>query len=238
MNPKNKIQLFTLHFSGGNCYSFNFLKPYLPVNIEFLPLELPGHGKRINEKLLSTEPEAIKDLVSQITSLRDHRPYLIFGHSMGASLGLKVTKKLEEMGDPPKHLIVAGNPGPGVGNDEKYRSTMSNEELKKELRSLGGVPEEVLTDDDLFNFFSPIMRSDFSVLESGEKLNPDYQLKSPITAIMGSEEETSKEIKNWKKFTSGDFKSHLLPGNHFFIHDHPQDLMEIIKNCYDRPLVS
>ncbi len=55
---------------------------------------------------------------------------------------------------------------------------------------------------------------------------------------MGDKEETSEEIDNWKNFTTAEFKFHLLPGNHFFIHDHPVDLVQIIKNCYDRPLVS
>lgn len=238
MNQDKKAQLFLLHFSGGNCYSFHFLKPYVPGNFEFHPLELPGRGKRIREKLLLEEPEGIEDLLSQITSLRNNQPYLIFGHSMGASLGLKVVKRLEELGDPPRQLIVAGNAGPGTGYHEKCRSAMNDEELKDELRILGGVPDEVLNNDDLFNFFAPVMRSDFKLLESGEKPGPDFKLNSPITAIMGDKEETFEEIENWKKFTYGEFKSYLLPGNHFFIHDHPSDLMQIIKNSYDRSLVS
>ncbi|HAP63992.1 MAG TPA: thioesterase, partial [Cytophagales bacterium] len=34
-------QLFLLHFAGGNCYSFQFLKNIVPQQISFLPLELP-----------------------------------------------------------------------------------------------------------------------------------------------------------------------------------------------------
>jgi external thioesterase TEII len=230
-------QLFMLHFGGGNCYSYQFLKPYLPRNFDFLPLELPGRGKRVNEELVSNESEAIEDLVSQILSLRNNQPYIIFGHSMGAALGLRVTKKLEEAGDPPKRLIVAGNAGPGTGKEDKRRSEMDDEALKAELKTLGGVQDEVLDNEDLFDFFAPIMRSDFRLLENGEKLSPDYKLTSSITAIMGDKEETSEEIENWKKFTTGDFKSYLLPGNHFFIHDHPLELAQIIKNYHDRPLV-
>ncbi|MDP1800256.1 MAG: thioesterase domain-containing protein [Bacteroidota bacterium] len=233
----NNTQLFMLHFGGGNRYSFQFIKPYLPVNFDFQPIELPGRGKRINEPLLSTEQECVNDLFSQIISLRNKRPYLIYGHSMGASLGLRITKRLEEIGDPPKRLIVSGNAGPGTGSN-KRRSQMNDEELKEELRLLGGVSEEVLSNDDLFNFFSPIMRSDFKLLENSEKLGPDFMIKSSIVAIMGDKEETSGEIENWKNFSLGEFKFHLLPGNHFFIHDHPVELMKIIKNAYDRPLVS
>jgi external thioesterase TEII len=237
MKSKDNVQIFLLHFGGGNVYSFQFLKPYLPVYFEFHPLELPGRGKRMSEKLLLTESEAVEDLLSQIKAIRNHEPFLLYGHSMGASLGLKVTKRLEELGDPPKRLIVSGNAGPGTG-EEKYRSTMNDEDLKNELRTLGGAPEEVLNDTDLFDFFAPIMRSDFSLLENSEKLDLSFKIHSPIVAIMGDKEETCGEIENWKNFTLNEFKFHILPGNHFFIYDHPSDLMQIIKNCHDRPLVS
>ncbi|OQP46299.1 thioesterase II family protein [Niastella populi] len=227
------MQVFLLHFSGGSVNSFNFLKPFLPKYFEFHPLELPGRGKRIKEKLLSVESEAIDDLINQINSLRNNKPYIIFGHSLGAQLGLRVTKKLEELGDSPKKLIVAGNAGPGTGNIDKCRSTISDEELKEELLSLGGVPKEVLENDELFGFFSPIMRSDFKILEKGEPLEAGFKLNTPIVAVMGDKEETVEDIENWRNFTTGTFKSYILEGNHFFIHDHPAELVRIITNSYD-----
>jgi external thioesterase TEII len=232
MRSKNNKQLFLLHFAGGNVYSFQFLSPYLPANIDFHPLELPGRGKRINEDFFLTEFEAVEDLVRQITSLRNNQPYLIFGHSMGASLGLRITKRLEEFGDPPKTLIVAGNAGPGTG-DDICRSKMSDDDLKNELKTLGGVSDEVLNHDELFDFFAPIMRADFVVLEEREKLTDNFKLRSPITAIMGDQEKTAGQIENWRQFTSNEFKYYYLPGNHFFIHDHPSDLFRIINDCYD-----
>lgn len=238
MRSNNNVQLFTLHFAGGNCYSFQFLRPYLPSNFEFHPIELPGRGKRINEKLLTEESEAVRDLQYQITSLRNDKPFLIFGHSMGAALGLRVTKVLEQLGDPPDGLIVAGNAGPGSWKEEKCRSKMMDGELKDELMSLGGVSKEILDNDDLFNFFAPIIRSDFKLLENGPKLSPDFKINSPLTAVMGENEATAGEIENWRNFTYNECKFFLLPGNHFFIYDHPLELIRIIKNMYGRPLVS
>jgi surfactin synthase thioesterase subunit len=235
---KNRIQLFTLHFSGGNCYSFQFLRPHLPSEFDFHPLELPGRGKRIKEDLLTSEPEAVNDIVAQILTLRNKQPFLIFGHSMGACLGLKVTKRLEELNDPPLQLVVAGNAGPGISGVVKRRSAMNDADFKEELRALGGVPEEVLKNDDLFNFFAPVIRCDFRIIEKGEQLPSGFKIKSPITAIMGSQEETSDKITNWKNFTSSEFSFYHLPGNHFFIYDHPVTLIQIMKNCYDRSVVS
>lgn len=226
-------QVFLLHFAGGNSYSFNFLKPFLPKDFDFHLIELPGRGRRIKEDLLSKESEAIDDLLKQICSLRTDKPYIIFGHSMGALLALRITKKLEEQGDYPKQLIVAGNAGPGTGDADKCRSTMNDDELKEELLSLGGVSNEILENEDLFFFFSPIMRSDFKILEDGEPLDADFKVSTPIVALMGDKEETADNIDNWKNFTSGAFKSYLLSGNHFFIHDHPAELVRIITHFDD-----
>ncbi len=230
MKSRKNMQVFLLHFAGGNSYSFNFLKPFLPRNFDFHMVELPGRGRRMREKLLSVESEAIDDLVNQITILRNGKPYIIFGHSMGAHMGLRVTNSMEELGDHPMRLIVAGNAGPGTGYAEKCRSTMNDDELKEELVSLGGVPNEVLENDELFSFFSPIMRSDFRILEEGESFSADFKVSAPIVAVMGDKEETANEIENWRNFTSGNFKPYLLPGSHFFIHDHPAELVKIITH--------
>lgn len=232
MKIGKNTQVFLLHFAGGNSYSFNFLRPFLPGNFDFLLIELPGRGKRSDEKLLSAESEAIDDLVNQITSLRNGRPYIIFGHSMGAHLGLRITKKMEELSDCPKRLVVAGNAGPGTG-DEKLRSKMNDEELKQELLNLGGVPNDVLENEELFSFFSPIMRSDFKILEESEPFSAGFKVSTPIVAVMGEKEEAVEEIENWKNFTSRNFKSYILPGNHFFIHDHPAELVRIITHSDD-----
>jgi external thioesterase TEII len=233
MKIGKNTQVFLLHFAGGNSYSFNFLKPYLPKNFDFHLIELPGRGKRINEKLLSIESEAIDDLLNQINSLRNDMPYIIFGHSMGAHLGLRVTKRMEELGNYPKQLIVAGNAGPGTGDEDKYRSTMNDDLLKEELISLGGIPNEVLENEELFSFFSQIMRSDFKILEGSKPLDPNFKINTPIVAVMGDKEETADEIENWRNFTSSTFRPYLLPGNHFFIHNHPAELVRIITQFND-----
>lgn len=236
MMSTDKIQVFLLHFAGGNCYSFQFLKPYMPREISFFSLELPGRGKRMKEPLLIDQSRAIEDYLQQIQSLRNDKPFLVYGHSMGASLGLRLTKRLEEVGDAPARLIVSGNAGPGTG-EKKKRSEMNDVELKEELRKLGGVPEEVLENEELYNFFIPIMKADFKLLEDGDEPGEAFKLNTGITAVMGEQEETAAKIGNWARFTQAGFDHQLLSGNHFFIHDHPAKMTRLIKESYDRSLV-
>lgn len=222
-----------MHFAGGNSYSYNFLKESLSNSFEFIPLELPGRGKRFQEELLTTKDEAVNDYVHQIQMHRNNQPFIIFGHSMGATLGLSVTKKLEEINDSPECLIVSGNSGPQKRDEEAtVRYTLNDKDFKEELRDLGGVPEEILTNEELYEFFSPIIRSDFEILEKDVFSEKGVIIKTPIVAIMGYEEDTSDEIENWRKFTSGTFTFQRMTGNHFFIYNHVDTISTIVKQIH------
>ena len=121
--------------------------------------------------------------------------------------------------------------------EEKQRGKrylMTDEDFKEELRKLGGIPEELLQNDDLYKFFSPILRADFEVLEGDEELlEKDIIIRTPIYAIMGTDEEGQEKITNWNRFTSGSFHFETLKGDHFFINDHPQKLAHIFKTAME-----
>lgn len=238
----NKPQLFLLHFAGGSCYSFEFLKRIISSDIDFIPLEIPGRGKRFGETLLKNKELVILDYFNQIKKIRNNQPYIIYGHSMGASIGLDLTKKMEDFNDPPYHLIVSGNPGPGIkefeGEKEKKRYLMNDGEFKEELRKLGGVPEEIFENEDLYEFFDPIMRADFEVLEKEEDTKINFVIETSIYALMGSDERHKDNIQNWNKFTAGKFQFQILNGDHFFINDHPEYLAKILESSLRNSPVS
>ncbi|MGH1517883.1 thioesterase II family protein [Chryseobacterium sp. JK1] len=233
-----KYQLFLLHFAGGSVYSFDFLKKYIKPNIEFIPLELPGRGKRFSEELLKNKKEAIKDYVIQIKALRNNKPYLIFGHSMGATLGLSVVEKMEKNGDQPEALIVSGNPGPGIQKeDNTKRYLLEDAEFKIVLKELGGIPDEVLENEELYEFFSPIIRADFEVLENDNFSEKEIRLNTSLYGLMGDEEETCDRLENWRNFTNADFQFKICKGNHFFINEHAQELAKLIEGYFTHVIV-
>ncbi len=233
MNPKP--QLFLLHFAGGNGYSYNFLTPHLTTYFDVHVLELPGRGKRINEPLIRDYALAVSDLYNQLISKRTEADYLIYGHSMGATLALALTEKIEQEIQPPLHIIVSGNPGPGIKDKRRY--DIPKELFLQELKALGGMPNEFFENDELYHFFEPILRADFEVLEKDALVFTNCKIKAPIYAVMGNTEECALQINNWQNYTSGLCQTTLLTGNHFFIHQYSKKLAAIIKNCYDRSKV-
>ena len=228
---QTKPQLFLLHFAGGNMYSYQFLKEHISTTIDFIPIELPGRGRRMREPLVNDMAKAAEDQFARLRSLRNGAPYVIFGHSMGALIGLRVCELMEKEGDAPAALVVSGNAGPGA-EDNKIRSTLPDPEFKEELLSLGGIQEEILAENDLFAFFSPVLRADFALVESDGDEAEKIQIESRLIALMGTTEDYSENIDNWERFTGGSFSKHLLYGDHFFIHDHPTRLARILEGCY------
>ena len=220
------MQLFLLHFAGGNCYSFQFMRSQFS-GIGFIPVELPGRGKRGNEPLVKDLEEAATDLCGEISRRLTDRDFIIYGHSMGALLALKVTGMLERNGRFPQRLVVRGNPGPGIKKYD-HRYLLGPEEFRSELKRLGGIPAEFFESEDLYDFFEPILRADFEIAEK-DSMSLIPPVTAPIYAIMGEEEEYVESIDNWKRFTSSGFQSEVLPGSHFFIYDHAGRLAEIIK---------
>lgn len=224
-----KPQLFFLHFAGGNSYSFQFILPHL-IDFEVIQLELPGRGRRVNEKLLNEYQEAAEDVYQQILLKQTSPIFLIYGHSLGAYLTLRVARMLEKVGRAPAYILVSGNPGPGI-RENKKRYLFEHKDFVKELRSLGGVPEEVFLNKELFDFFEPILRADFELAEKND-MPEETAVDIPMYALMGTEEEDRDKISNWNRFTNSSFRSELLEGDHFFIFKHPQRIATLIKQCY------
>lgn len=227
---KNTINLFCLPFAGGNKYSFRAFVEKAPSFINIITLELPGRGGRIKESAISNMPGLVDDLYKQIYNKVDQGSYAFYGHSMGGLLAYLLTIKLmSKKHKAPVHIFITGTSGPSdVKRIEKKRSSLNKEEFIKEIKDLGGMPEEILQNDELLHFFEPILRSDFKACETYEhKSYPPLDI--PFTVITGTEEDMEKEeIYLWQKESRKivDFKE--FPGDHFFIYNYIDEIMKII----------
>lgn len=223
-----KRQLILLHFAGGNHYSFQFLLPWLK-DFHVLVPELPGRGRRHGEELLRDFDLAAADIFRQVIRWLDTSPFIIYGHSMGAYLALKVANLLEQTGRCAGYIVVSGNAGPGI-RDGKNRHLLQGHAFIRELECLGGVPREVLDDKELFSFFEPVLRADFELAEMNA-LEQEPPSGAPLYALMGSIESRTDKIANWGRFTRRKFNSEIWEGDHFFIHNYPDRLAALFLDC-------
>jgi surfactin synthase thioesterase subunit len=223
-----KITVFFLPFAGGSRYSYNQFKQTAPSWMKVEPLDLPGRGGRFKEEMVSTIEDAVDDLYEQIKNKID-QPYAIYGHSMGATLAYLLARKIDEFRRPlPSYVFLTGTCGPTADRERKMRSTLPKDEFIQEVKNMGGSPDEILKDDQLMEFFEPILRGDFRILENYSH-KAEEPLNIPFTVIIGSDEEvTDEEAKTWGREFAQPIDFHVMPGNHFFIFDQHEEVLRLM----------
>lgn len=224
-----KINLITLPYAGGNKYAYNTLKPFLHNSIAVVPVELPGRGQRMAQPLLEDIHRMADDLLLQVSGHTD-KDYILYGHSMGGILGNLLLHRLKEAGMRlPLHFFVTGCASPKSNHLRTIRHRLPDNGLKEELRILGGLPEEVLSNDDLMEFFLPIIRVDMKALELYQ-YQPLGRYEVPLTVICGTEEPISDEMAaGWADESVYPPNILRMNGNHFFILHHFEKLAELIN---------
>jgi len=98
-----------------------------------------------------------------------------------------------------------------------------------EIKKLGGTPDEVLENEELIQLFLPMLRADFTLLETYTYV-PELPLSFPISAYYGTQDKevTEEEVAGWQAQTLSTFKLVRIPGNHFFIHSQQDMLLRYI----------
>ena len=228
------MKVFFLPFSGGTVYSYQKFKPLFPKSITMVTLELPGHGKRIREPLLTDIHAMIEDVYEQIR-LKLESPYAIYGHSLGALLSyLLICKLAKEQIPLPFHLFVSGYQGPSIPDKDKNLHLLPQQKFIARLQQYGGMPQEVAEHRELMELFLPMMKADFEAI-SDYQYTPAPKLNLPITVMFGSEEEISKEeALAWQEVTTHKIHLQEFSGKHFFIFDHPQAITQLISQTIFR----
>lgn len=223
-----KTQIFLLHYAGGSSYSYQFMKPYLE-DFDCILLELPGRGRRMASEPLIDFEKAVYDLLKQVLIHLKTSKFIVYGHSMGAYMALRLVNLLEKKGCKPSHLIVTGSAGPKI-KAKKKRYLLDNQDLSNEIKAMGGISNELLKSKEFMDYYLPIIRADFELLEKSDLVN-EPPVSTPIIAIMGNQEEHYKQISQWQPYTTAQFDHEILKGNHFFIHEHAQYIASKIREC-------
>ncbi|MDZ4679099.1 MAG: thioesterase domain-containing protein [Saprospiraceae bacterium] len=223
---KNTV-LFCIPFAGGNKYSYTGFQRIAPSHLELIALELPGRGKRLTEECLTHVDQMVADILPII---RQHagQPYAIYGHSLGSLLAYLVAKKIIKENLPrPLRLILTGRGGASVKRMDTPRYLLEKEAFIESLREMGGM-SEVLESEELMEFFEPIIRADLQAAETYE-YEAATPFDIPVTVMIGDGEGiTIEEANAWQSETTSPIVLNVFPGNHFFIFDHEQEIMQII----------
>ncbi|MCD7900424.1 MAG: thioesterase domain-containing protein [Bacteroides sp.] len=223
--------LIMFPFGGGNTFSYRGMVEQLEDTFDIVCTELPGRHFLSGMPLENNMLRLVEFVYSTwISPLNLNRPYIFFGHSMGALIAYLITKELSRRKKKlPIHLVVSGRAAPSVSRKSMYH-TLPSPEFFSVLEEMGGMSKELLENDGFREYFEPIFRSDFAAVETyiytvGE------QLEIPITVWTGTRENiTENAAQAWQNETTVPLSFERMEGNHFFIFEHIPYIVSSLKS--------
>ncbi|WP_164744546.1 thioesterase II family protein [Paenibacillus xylaniclasticus] len=229
------MKLFCLPYAGASANIYSRWSKYITypgVDIEIVPVELAGRGRRIGEPFYDGIDAAAQDAAGIIEhELSDYSgPYAIFGHSMGSLIAFEVCRTLQERNVPPTRLFVSGRKAPHLPHSKRIVHALPEDEFIQAIMAYEGTPIEVFQHKELAEMFIPILRADFRIVETYRYELAKGLLRIPVEVLYGDEDNTEAEASAWAAVTTSTCSIHRFQGGHFFIHHRTQEVGRHITN--------
>jgi surfactin synthase thioesterase subunit len=235
------LPLVMLHHAGGSSQVFTKLISALPASIDVFPLDLAGRGRRWREPPAITVEQAIDNILLQIADNLADQDFAIFGHSMGAYLGLAVAARLGEANGRSTRcpvLFASSNAGPRSVSPLFTQDPLAadDSEVLDVAQRFGALAPEILQHEQLLAQAIRLLRADFAVCDSFIRTLTKAKAASQLIVCYGEDDVfTESELSSWR--LSSTAPTILIPfrGAHFYLTEHATDLAEVILSQLGSP---
>lgn len=226
--PDAAVRLVCLPHAGGSATFYHPVSASMPAEVDVLAVQYPGRQDRRGEPCAAS----IQELADQITSVLlpwTDRQLLFFGHSMGATLGFEVARRLErDHGVVPQALVASARRAPSCPRDESVH-LRDDDGLIQEMRQLSGTDSTILDDVELIRMALPAIRADYRAAET-YVYEPGPNLRCPVVSLVGDDDPkvTVDEARAWSRHTDASFEFHVFKGGHFYLTSHQKEILGLL----------
>lgn len=232
-----RLRLFFFPHAGGGASTFYHWARELPAAVDSYAIQLPGRETRLREPVYQQVPPLVQTLAKVLTPFLD-KPFVFWGHSMGAMLSFELIRVLQQKGKPlPQRLIVSGYNAPHIPYADPPLHHLPQQEFGEALYELNGTQKTVLQNAELWDLLFPILRADFQLVETYtyEESEP---LLCPITVLDGLSDEKTNEadLQAWQKQSVMPLEMFTFPGNHFFLYERQPAVVDTIIGIINHQL--
>ncbi|WAL67948.1 alpha/beta fold hydrolase [Amycolatopsis cynarae] len=213
------VRLVCLPHAGGSAtayFPFSRAANEIGLAAEILAVQYPGRQDRRGERCFD-DVGAMADAIAEDLGLWQDRPMALFGHSMGATLGYEVARRLETRGARPLGLFASACRAPSAQRIE-YVHQRDDEGLIAALKELSGTDSAVFGDDELLRMVLPAVRGDYTAVET-YRHRAGRELDCPIQVLVGDTDPVTDlpEAQAWRAHTTGGCAVEVFPGGHFYL---------------------
>lgn len=228
MSELKKIQLFLLPFAGGSSASFRKLLPYISTQIEVVPVEYAGRGKRSGEPLIEDYDLFLEDATRQINEYVETRQFAVLGYSIGAAIAYDLIAK-RCLKTQPIHAFMCARGSLKTTSKSQLFADLSGQEFLQKMEELGGMDERILNNKRFLDIYMRPVKADYKIWSQFTYCEKNQKLPCDITAIYCSKDSLSDGITEWESMTDGKVDYYEMGHNHFFINQHYEEIARIIN---------
>lgn len=230
-------RIICLPHAGGSASFFHPWARVLPPGVEMVAIQYPGREERIEEGCIDNMRLMIEALVQALTATPQllSKPYVLFGHSMGAAVAYELCLALQQ--HPvrlPCRLALSAIEGPGrVRPGALHRA--GDRVLLDEVIRLNPRLTYLLSMPELTSLLLPALRSDYRLIETyGGDLPSLARVTVPLVALLGQEDSELSEddARAWQCVCGRDFHLQTYPGGHFYLTDHYPALTDLLTSAW------
>jgi medium-chain acyl-[acyl-carrier-protein] hydrolase len=228
--PHPRLRLFCLPYAGGGASLFRLWATKLPLEVDVCPIFLPGRERRMREAPFTRLQPLVEALAVALQPFMDV-PFAFFGHSMGALISFELTRYLRKNQQPePVQIFASSFRAPQLPDRNPPLHQLSDSGIVDMLTRIGGTPQSILQHAELMKMLIPIMRADFELCET-YTYTPEPPLDRPITTFGGAQDMlvSAQELEAWQAQTRGAFSVRLFEGDHFFLHNQQDALLQALS---------
>ncbi len=226
------LRLFVLHHAGGSHLLYRHWPAELPDTWDVTLLDAPGHGLLLDQPQIADAGHLADHLLRLIGPELTDSPYALFGHSMGALLAYEITRRAVDRGLPlPVWIGVSARTAPQVAGPKNRYHQLPDAELRTRLKQLGGTPDAVFDDPDLWALFEPVIRADLRLVETWRPDPGTGPLPVALSAYAGGADHSASPARmtGWEEHTEHFLGLRVFDGGHFYFQDDPGPLLRQIE---------
>jgi medium-chain acyl-[acyl-carrier-protein] hydrolase len=214
--------------AGGGASIFRAWQKELAGLVEVRAVQYPGHEGRAAEPFAVNIEQLAESVFLEIAPTLN-RPFMLFGHSMGAWVAQEVARCALRAGSvTPSALLIAGQQAPNVPLVRPRLSHLPDSEFLNQLHELSGTAHAP-NSQELLDYLLPALRSDFALLDAYRWQNP-APMNLPLRIFGGRSDRYNPHtsMTPWSSLSTSPCSVQMLAGGHFFITEMRSEFLKLL----------
>ncbi|PCJ31179.1 MAG: hypothetical protein COA99_17450 [Moraxellaceae bacterium] len=214
--PCADINLICFANAGAGAPTFRPWTATFGEDVDVWAAAYPGRDTLTGKDPVKTLAEVVEYYTADLSLFPD-KGYVLYGHSFGALVAFALALELQSVGRAPAALCVGARHAPHL---DAYESIdwRNQTKLVEQLKKVGGMPDAILNDKDMLEYFLPHISNDLMLNEQGDSL-VGQKVECPIYAFSSLTDQLVRptDVVEWSQYTDESFEHTSFIGGHFFI---------------------